>query len=239
MDEQIGILLDRLRSKPELWEKTAVLIVADHGEGLNQHGYQQHGGTWNEQVHVPLIMRVPGGRMKMPARDSTLLGMSDVMPTFLARMGATWGKPLVQQASGTDVMAAGFKTRPVLSQKTGRDCPNLPSAPFVWTDWPWRLHRDPKGGDKLFNLQSDPHELKNVLSENGELGKRLRFDLQRRIDLLKRRGAELRAKAPPASGPADAKRDAELEALGYVGGSDEEEPEDRPHSRPTSGSANP
>ena len=49
---------------------TVVVIAGDHGEGLGQHGEAAHGGTWEEQLHAPLLMRIPG---ETPRRVATLV----------------------------------------------------------------------------------------------------------------------------------------------------------------------
>ena len=38
-----------------------MVLTADHGEGLHQHGTREHGVIWNEQIRVPLIFRLPAG----------------------------------------------------------------------------------------------------------------------------------------------------------------------------------
>ena len=58
-DWQMGKLLDALRER-ERWNRTLIVVAGDHGEGLGQHGVPGHGQTWNEQVHAPLVMRIPG-----------------------------------------------------------------------------------------------------------------------------------------------------------------------------------
>ena len=52
-------LLDYL-AQPEVGDHTLVIIVADHGEGLNHHGYVGHSlAAYNDLVHVPLLVRYP------------------------------------------------------------------------------------------------------------------------------------------------------------------------------------
>ena len=58
-DDQLARLLAALEARPD-WERTVVVIAGDHGEGLGQHGEAAHGGTWDEQLHAPLLMRIPG-----------------------------------------------------------------------------------------------------------------------------------------------------------------------------------
>ncbi len=85
-DQQIGRLLDTLDGLG-IAEETLVLVTADHGEGLMQHGYMYHGAQiWEEQVRVPLLLRWPG---RIPP-GRTLAGpveFVDLAPTLLELMG--------------------------------------------------------------------------------------------------------------------------------------------------------
>lgn len=58
MDEQLGRLLQAFESR---FDKPAVLVVADHGEGLGDHGELQHGNLlYQSTMHVPLVLSGPG-----------------------------------------------------------------------------------------------------------------------------------------------------------------------------------
>ena len=85
MDAQIGRLLDVL-DHAGLADRTLLVIAADHGESLGDHGEQSHGILLYEStLHVPLIIRAP----KFPARRvSSLVRLVDVMPTVLDLVGA-------------------------------------------------------------------------------------------------------------------------------------------------------
>ena len=67
-DAHLGRLLRHLKARGVL-ENTLVIICADHGEGHGDHGFFGHGFvTYQELVHVPLIVRYPeqypvGGRV--------------------------------------------------------------------------------------------------------------------------------------------------------------------------------
>jgi arylsulfatase A-like enzyme/Tfp pilus assembly protein PilF len=59
MDEQLGRLLKAFRT--HAGENAAIIIVADHGEGLGEHGEQQHGNLlYQSTMHVPLLIAGPG-----------------------------------------------------------------------------------------------------------------------------------------------------------------------------------
>lgn len=86
MDEQIGRLLERLRSEPD-WERTMVLVVADHGEGAGRHGESTHGMlAYDSTLAVPMFVRFPGGG-RAGERSQEVTSLVDVYPTMLAAMG--------------------------------------------------------------------------------------------------------------------------------------------------------
>lgn len=85
LDQDFGQLIGLL-DEFGVREKTIVVFVADHGEGLGDHGVQLHGpNLFEEDVHVPLAIRVPG-REGIVIDD--LVGTIDVMPTVIDLLGA-------------------------------------------------------------------------------------------------------------------------------------------------------
>lgn len=78
-DQAVGALLSALGERLESGEHVLV-IVGDHGEGLGQHGEAEHGGLWDEQLRVPLLIRAPG---VAPARIREPVALVDVIPTLM------------------------------------------------------------------------------------------------------------------------------------------------------------
>jgi arylsulfatase A-like enzyme len=82
MDEQIGVLVERLRER-QLLEKTILVILADHGEGFREHGLTSHGNSlYRELVHVPLVVRYPAS-VPAGARIRSVVSLTDVAATLL------------------------------------------------------------------------------------------------------------------------------------------------------------
>lgn len=68
-----------------LLEHTVVLITGDHGDEFGEHGGYSHGTTvYNETIHVPLIMSIPGVRARTVPK---LASSVDIMPTLLSLVG--------------------------------------------------------------------------------------------------------------------------------------------------------
>ena len=82
LDAQLGVLLDDLRARG-LYDRTLIVLTADHGEEFQEHGGWWHGTTlYDEQIHVPLIMKPPvgGGAGRVVEEFATSL---DIAPTVL------------------------------------------------------------------------------------------------------------------------------------------------------------
>src|SRR5207237_9490547 len=59
LDANVGTLIEWLKQKG-LFEKSLVVVVADHGEGLGDHGEETHGFfIYNASLHVPFLIRFP------------------------------------------------------------------------------------------------------------------------------------------------------------------------------------
>lgn len=82
-DSEINFVDRHIKELFELfqWDKnTLIIITADHGEGLWDHGLMAHGKTlYREEVQVPLMFYLPGGIT--PGRFSTNVSTIDILPT--------------------------------------------------------------------------------------------------------------------------------------------------------------
>ena len=60
LDDHVGKLLGELK-RLDLEESTLVVLLADHGEEMSEHGLLGHGESLHEEVlWVPLILRLQG-----------------------------------------------------------------------------------------------------------------------------------------------------------------------------------
>jgi len=80
MDSQFGRLIQQLK-KQGLYDNTIIAVVADHGQGLGDHNWWYHRILYQEQIRVPLIMRVPGWPAGKAIPD--LVRTTDIAPTIL------------------------------------------------------------------------------------------------------------------------------------------------------------
>lgn len=84
VDHEVGRLVSTLQDLG-MWDDTIVIVTADHGEQLGDHGLVQKAGWFEESHHIPLIWRDPrrqGGRTVDRFTESV-----DVMPTLAESLG--------------------------------------------------------------------------------------------------------------------------------------------------------
>jgi choline-sulfatase len=80
VDKSLEHFVDGLK-KLGIWEKTVLIITADHGEEFGEHGGRFHGKSlYEEMTRVPLMIRVPGLK---PRQVNAPIGHLDVAPTLL------------------------------------------------------------------------------------------------------------------------------------------------------------
>lgn len=157
MDAQIGRLVERLRAGG-LLERTLIVVGADHGESLGEHGYQWHALlVYDGIMRVPLIFHAPG-RIPAATCEASVRNF-DVMPTILDLMGwetpaSVSGASLLPELAGEETGAA--PGRPVYGES------DFPTQEFGWAplrflvDGPWKYIRAPR--QQLYRISDDPHE---------------------------------------------------------------------------------
>ncbi|MDP6409772.1 MAG: sulfatase [Planctomycetota bacterium] len=169
MDAAVGRVLDAVRASGA-WERTIVAFVADHGEGLGDHGHYHHGYTlFDDQVHIPMLLRIPGrdeGRVVGRAVASI-----DLAPMILGGLGLPVPPAFRGVDRLTDDAPAGgayFIEYPTYDS----------SAEKAWVEGDFKYLHDPVfHTEALYDLGADPGEQQNVLAEHPDLAARARDEL--------------------------------------------------------------
>lgn len=218
VDRELGRLLAALRARPD-WERTLVLVVADHGEGLGDHGWWHHRILYQEQIRVPLVLRIPGRGPRAAVRE--LVRTTDLYPTVLELLGLRAPRPVSGRSLLPLLDGRADAPRSALSdQINGYDRnaslvlerPNDDFLHALVQDG-WKLIYRPAhpARSELFDLGSDPGETHDRSAEEPERVRRLLVELARRGPWVT---------APfPESVPAEGARRARnvLQGLGYAG----------------------
>lgn len=191
VDEQFGRLVEALRARGE-WDDTLVAVVCDHGEGLDEHEWWFHRILYQEQIHSPFILRLPGvdggtaGRVVDP-----LVRTIDVAPTLLDALGL----PALAGGSGRSLvpLVRGEDEAPriaLFDQLNGYDLnagelllKGRPQDTWVYgaMDRRWKLlyRPDVPEESELFDLESDPDEAHDLFSFEHPEARRLLIELAR------------------------------------------------------------
>jgi len=205
-DTQVGRLLDALRADRRL-DETLVIIVADHGEMLGEHGEVTHGFfIYEAATHIPLILNGPG----VPATVvSDQVRIVDVLPTALSLLGIPIPKPV--QGTNLLPLARGEHLGLVAHAESW-----YPRYHYGWSelrsiqDGRFKLIRAPRS--ELYDLSTDPREEQDHSSENSP-----RLDVfGRALEEFESRVARAGVQRGPR--PIDAEAEERLAALGYVAG---------------------
>jgi len=153
-DAQIGAIRHALESSG-LLEKTVVIVTADHGEQLYEHGYISHSAQVYEQsIHVPLVVRLPAGKGPRGVRVKGLVDHLDLAPTVLEVLGVPL--PAGGRFQGASLLSAiaGGTGKPAVLSRTVWDRPV-----YALRDDRYKLIYDTRTGDsELYDLEADPGE---------------------------------------------------------------------------------
>ncbi|MEI6892686.1 MAG: sulfatase-like hydrolase/transferase [Pontiella sp.] len=85
IDYQVGKILDMLEEK-NLMDNTLIIFTSDHGDNLGDHELIYKWLMTEQSVHVPMIIRLPGGK-RAGEIDEGLFTQMDVGPTILTALG--------------------------------------------------------------------------------------------------------------------------------------------------------
>jgi tetratricopeptide (TPR) repeat protein len=203
-DAAIGRLFEWLKTR-KLFSESTIIIVADHGESLGDHGERTHGTfLYDSTIRVPLIVKLP--RAAGASVVDVPVEIADLAPTIAALAGVAL--PSVDGQSLLPLIAggAGDSDRPAYAESYYQNV-LLGWSPLraVRTER-WKFIEAPR--PELYDLEADPAEHKNRVIDRGALATALQRALPSPGDEP--------SSQPSAAGGEAAER---LRSLGYVSGS--------------------
>ena len=219
-DSRMGEMLDFLRDR-ELLDDTLLIITADHGENLGDHGLYDHQFcVYNTLLHVPLVVRLPGVVPKgavseTPVENRLLWSMIDMI---FAAPGETETIPV--QRFETALRVADETGGPILSELYQRPLDSelwksstrrkdfqrrlrsvqLNRIKYIWAS---------DGRDELYDLVTDPAELVNLAALRHD-------DLRVLRELLLAKVAALKSPVPGEAPEFSEELKRRLKSLGYL-----------------------
>ncbi len=199
-DAAVGGFVAELKRRG-LYDRALVVFLADHGEGLGDHGEDEHGVfLYREAIRVPLLVKLPGGR-RAGERVTRPVGLVDVLPTVAAALRLAT-PPGLSGASLLDRDSRGATARRIYSESLyprlalgWSELSSLVDARFQYIEAP---------RPELYDLTADPGERHDLSSGVPEAFRAMRAELQRLPH----------SEAVPEN--ATAEEIAKLGALGYI-----------------------
>ncbi|MBY0273993.1 sulfatase [Candidatus Binatia bacterium] len=166
-DQQVGAVVDLLE-ETGMASRTLLVVTADHGEELWDHGGVEHGHTlYDEVVHVPLVIRGPG-TPRTTAVDAPV-ATAALAPTLLDLLGVAPDADTAGR-SGAFAPAHGFaallrgdpwQASPIVSENLlfAEERTALRTPRYTYVLWP-------NGKQELYDRARDPGELRDLAARS-------------------------------------------------------------------------
>ncbi len=178
MDRLFGKALDLLQEKGLLGD-TLIVLTADHGEELLDHGFVGHASTslqaklYEEFLHIPLLFSWPG---KVPEgkTDDRLASQIDILPTILGLMGIE----VPDFVQGSDLLKVPrqrslYFESVIAGNQTTKEREHLWLRAVRQGDWKYI------SSGELYRLDQDPQERNDLAAKFPQKARRLEADLER------------------------------------------------------------
>jgi arylsulfatase A-like enzyme len=221
VDGLVGRLMESLRAEGVL-DDTLVIVTADHGENLGEHGMVDHLlSMYETTIRIPLVMRHPAS-FAMGSESDALVSLVDVVPTVLDICGLAERYPAIAERSllrggnsdrefliaendrplnGIDVMKSNFPEFDTASIDHRMRMLRTERHKLIWTD---------DGRVELYDLLDDPEELHDLSGRAPEL----RDSLLARLEGWM--AAQQESARPLPLDLSDPQTREQLRALGYI-----------------------
>ena len=199
-DAVVGRFVSFLKERG-LYERAVVIFLSDHGEGLGDHGEEEHGLLlYREDLRVPVFLKLPGNR-RAGEKVARPVGLIDVLPTVAALVGVQPPAGL----PGTSLLssAAPGAARSIYSETL------FPRYHFGFSDLAalttdrYAYIRAPR--PELYDIVADPAQKRDLAAGMPQPFRALRAELER---------MNRPRQAPGTSDPEQVRK---LAALGYIG----------------------
>jgi tetratricopeptide (TPR) repeat protein len=170
VDAIVGRFVQSLK-RSGIYDRAIIILTSDHGEGLGDHGEQQHSILiYTEQLHVPMFLKLPRGEMN-GRRIARNVQLADIPPTIMSLLGLPWaGMPharsmLDRQSNEESIYSESYFARIHLGWSELRSLISG-SRHYIESSRP-----------ELYDLHSDPSERHDLVGADRRSAVRMKSEL--------------------------------------------------------------
>ena len=206
-DRELGRLITWLKSN-QLYDRTMIILLSDHGESLGDHGEKEHGFfVYNSTVRIPLIVKPPAGSDFRSGRIARPVETTAVAPALLAFAGIK--DPVEKQFNSRGLLGAAAEKEDVAYSETFYPLNSFGWSPLHALETSHYQYVDAPEAE-LYDLAADPGEKNNLITTQGATASVLKEKL---YSLMRHNPYK-----PTEGGNSNLSPDAleKLRALGYV-----------------------
>ncbi len=209
LDKNLAKLFEFLKQN-DLYENTMIIFISDHGEEFFEHNGWWHGTSlFEEQIHVPMIIKFPKGKRKGKIHNG-VVQLLDIPPTVLDEIGLPRSEKMQGRSrSGAELEVAASEGALSELNLEGHVMSSYRESRWKWIE---ANPSNPRGlpPKSLFDLKSDPEEQKNLLPGSQIYKEKIRRKLKQ---ILKEAKSGSTQRETVSRDPATEER---LKALGYI-----------------------
>jgi len=162
MDAQVGRVVEAL-DRLGLAENTVIVMTSDHGYHMYEHGLWQKMSLFENSARVPLTIVLPGAKGNGRSTQS-LAELVDLYPTLADVCGLSAPdyldglslRPVLDDPEASVKQAAFTQVR----RRADGDGYSIRTAQWRFTLW-----SDGQEGTQLYDMQADPHEMRNLAAD--------------------------------------------------------------------------
>jgi len=210
MDSRIAELFRVLKEK-NLYNDSVIVMAGDHGEGMGQHYWLDHGLIYNEMIEVPLIIKLPQSMGHSGEVSGKLASVIDILPTVQSAVGLHLTQKEKSQFEGIDLLDDDSERQRLLIQRVRRKRGWEPGDKYALVEKEWKFMHAPEWRDELYNISTDHAESRNLVDERPEEAGRMKARLLKWIAEYSRY-----ASSDKAVNKLDPVINEQLKALGYL-----------------------
>jgi arylsulfatase A-like enzyme len=209
VDDEIGRFLDVLKQQG-IYDESIIILTSDHGEGFLEHGELKHGSDlYQEQIAVPLMIRMPGGYPRKTVAD--YVPTNALLPTVLDLVDLHeqpqpgWAPSLADLIQSEDTKYR----HPIVS---GANFKREPQWSIVLDEMKY-IYREETGREEVYDLAMDPSEQRPLIELPEPFISEAREALAHHLEFA---AGTLKEEGITGNGPVDQEMVDRMKSLGYI-----------------------